>query len=249
MPQLDFARAKDRYNLARLLTLLNKAIAGFGASIEPTGNSYPHWLDDQEFMRIVEPVLDRSMLGLPRLYVLYQLMNVVHGTEGDVAEAGVYRGGSARVIADVLRRQSSTKSLHLFDSFAGLPEPDSRGDAGGDLFARRFATSQEDALLFIRESGYDRIACHPGWIPETLSAFDHDSCHWSFVHLDLDFFQSTLGALKFLVPRLSKDGVILLDDYGGTGTPGVARACREFLGGDLRSLLYLPGGQALLFRR
>ena len=36
---------------------------------------------------------------------------------------------------------------------------------------------------------------------------------FSFVHLDLDLYQSTIDSFKFVKSRLEKNAIILIDDY------------------------------------
>src|SRR6516225_4485441 len=70
----------------------------------------------------------------------YQLLSCARATgkiQGDIAEVGVYRGGSARLLCEV----RGNRSLHLFDTFEGLPptnQIDSRFGAG------QYAASFED---------------------------------------------------------------------------------------------------------
>jgi Macrocin-O-methyltransferase (TylF) len=43
--------------------------------------------------------------------------------QGHIVECGVYRGGSAVVIAEWLPRSSKQREVWLFDVFSGMPEP------------------------------------------------------------------------------------------------------------------------------
>jgi len=36
----------------------------------------------------------------------------------------------------------------------------------------------------------------------------------AFLHLDMDLYAPTLHALRYLYPRMSKGGVLIIDDYG-----------------------------------
>ena len=36
----------------------------------------------------------------------------------------------------------------------------------------------------------------------------------SFLRLDTDFYESTLNELKTLYPKISKNGILMIDDYG-----------------------------------
>ena len=49
---------------------------------------------------------------------------------------------------------------------------------------------------------------------------------FSFVHLDVDLYKSTLDCLKYFYPRVSRGGVIISHDY--PNSDGVNKAFDEF---------------------
>ena len=51
-------------------------------------------------------------------YMIYSLANARSNFKGDMAEVGVFQGGSAKIICEAKK----SSKLHLFDSFEGLPE-------------------------------------------------------------------------------------------------------------------------------
>lgn len=70
-------------------------------------------------------ILDNSLADyLPsqtkkECYNLYKLIKQTDCIEGDVAEVGVYEGGSSFVIN---KAKSKNKKLYLFDTFCGLQD-------------------------------------------------------------------------------------------------------------------------------
>ena len=50
---------------------------------------------------------------------------------------------------------------------------------------------------------------------------------YSFVHLDFDLFTPTLDVIKFIIPRLEKNAIMLLDDYNLINQEGVKWAVGE----------------------
>jgi hypothetical protein len=58
--------------------------------------------------------------------MIYSLARYAKRLSGDFAESGVYRGGSALLLGQTLH--DTQKKLYLFDSFQGLPTPDSNHD-------------------------------------------------------------------------------------------------------------------------
>ena len=50
-------------------------------------------------------------------YLIYSITNTQKNLEGDMAEVGVYQGGSAKLICEA----KGKSNLYLFDTFEGLP--------------------------------------------------------------------------------------------------------------------------------
>jgi hypothetical protein len=161
---------------------------------------------------------DRVGQQLEELYVLYHLVTCSHTLPGDIAEVGVYRGGSAKFIATL----KGNRTLHLFDSFQGMLAT----TPGKDFHQNgEFAdTSYESVKQYLRE--FPHIFFHPGWFPQTAESVQDRT--FSLVHLDVDLYQSTLDALTFFYSRLVRGGFLLSHDYHSAACPGVAEAFHEF---------------------
>lgn len=63
---------------------------------------------------------------------------------GDIVEVGVYKGGSAKLI----READKSKSLHLFDTFEGLPSL-SGIDNSDKFYEGQFSGSLEDVKKYL----------------------------------------------------------------------------------------------------
>jgi O-methyltransferase len=149
---------------------------------------------------------------------------------GDIAEVGVYQGGSARLICE----EKCERALHLFDTFDGLPpasEWDPKFREGG------FASSLEKVQDYLRP--FPQVHFHKGLFPE--SARGLDGLSFSFVHLDVDLYQSTLSGLQWFYPRLNRGGVLISHDY--TIARGVRKAFDEFFIDKPECLIELSGSQ------
>jgi hypothetical protein len=51
-------------------------------------------------------------------YQLFATVKAVAKIQGDIAEVGVFKGGSAKLICEA----KGNKRLHLFDTFEGIPK-------------------------------------------------------------------------------------------------------------------------------
>lgn len=79
------------------------------------------------------------------------------------------------------------------------------------------STSHHDLLeAFKRYDLYDdSISLMPGWFSDTLSHMKKNINHIALLRIDADFYQSTMDVLNHLYPKLSENGICIIDDYGG----------------------------------
>ena len=164
------------------------------------------------------PTAPFTALTPGRRQALRDLIPSVRHLPGDLAEFGVYQGGSAGLIAEAVPE----KVLHLFDTFAGLPEDDTA--PGGHHKQGEFACplAQVQANLAGRN-----VRFHPGLFPGTTAGLPAD-LHYCFVHVDCDLYRGTVDAIQYFWPRLVTGGVLLFDDFDWPKCPGVALAVRAF---------------------
>ena len=181
-------------------------------------------LDDGELMLRVMgsdwPFSGLTMVGLERLDDLQACVEsvVADGVEGDVIEAGAWRGGAsilARATLDSLG--ADDRAVWVADSFRGLPQPDPGAfpqDHELDLSKIDFlAVSVEEVRDHFARFGLEEgVVFVEGFFDETLPRLrDH---RWSVVRLDGDTYEATWVGLEHLYPGLSAGGYLIVDDYG-----------------------------------
>jgi hypothetical protein len=160
---------------------------------------------------------------------------------GVMAEAGVYAGGSARLICEV----KGDRPLHLFDVFESLQSPSAAlppGASGQDVrehFGRVHATRASVETLLAE---YPNVHIHTGVVPESAAVVVARES-FSFVHLDLDLARGTREALEFFHPRMLPGGIIVGDDHH---TPPVRDAFAEYFRGRSDTVIVLPWSQVVV---
>jgi O-methyltransferase len=194
---------------------------------------------DEEYRRVRGRVRDYTLLSDERLQVLFQIARATGHLPGDAAEVGVYRGGTAFLLASLFSKQK--RDLHLFDTFCGIPPLADSIDLHreGDFSDTCFSDVKE----FLGE--FDNIRFHLGVFPDSLTP-DATSARYCFVHVDADIYRSVLDSCAFFYPRLANGGMILFDDYGFASCPGVRKAVDEFFTNKRHKPIYLPTGQSLI---
>jgi O-methyltransferase len=169
---------------------------------------------------ISEAVRERTLLDESRLVRLLEMSSEIHSSEipGCIIEVGVYRGGSALLLAQA----NPDREILLFDTFEGIPhEPwDLDAHKKGD-FPASFAEVSE---LF---SGFPNVRIHAGVFPLTCPK---GMGPVALAHIDVDMERSVWDSIIFLWPLVTPGGFMVFDDYAAEGCRGVRRAVDEMFG-------------------
>lgn len=168
--------------------------------------------------------------------LIFLLASVAQKLPGDFAEVGVYKGNTAKLVAEV----KGIKALHLFDTFEGLPAFSSVDDFA--LSEQQYAESLPNVRAYLDK--YSNIHFYKGMFPDTATPVEKKQ--FAFVHLDLDLYQSTLDSLKFFYPRMSPRGMIISHDYSTIS--GVRQAFDEFFADKPELILEMPTSQCLIVK-
>lgn len=183
---------------------------------------------DAAFLEVADPLREsrRTMLGYDRLFTLWQAAGNVAGLGLPAVEVGSFRGGSAALIADALRRAGSAAvELHVVDTFAGhIDDSFTSHDAEAQRGKFR-GTNVDDVRQFL--AAYPGVQVHQGDAAAVVRAWPER--RYGLVHIDVDLYGPTRDCLEYFGPRLAEGGVVVVDDYGSPTCPGVDTATQEFL--------------------
>lgn len=203
---------------------------------------YSPWEGDPGFMEHYRVIQSHTLVSPDRCWILLNFMQHALNLPGDFVELGVFRGGTALLAARVLAQRGDKRTLHLFDSFAGMPVT-SKGEpyVSGD-----FGQTSEASVRKLVETTSVSLQMHVGFIPDTFRNLELPQL--AFAHIDVDLYKSVLDCIEFVYPRLAPGGIIVFDDYG---FPGCVRA-REAVDLAFATLpekpIYLPTGQAVVIK-
>jgi O-methyltransferase len=156
---------------------------------------------------------------------------------GDVAEVGVYMGGSAKIICEA----KGNRRLHLFDTFEGLPEKSETHDSAR-FHKNQYSCTLEPVKRLLNK--YPNVFFYKGMFPSTAGPINDTP--FSFVHLDVDLYDSTKNCLEFFYPRMNKGGVIISHDY--VNSKGVKTAFHEYFEHKPTPVLELADNQCLVMK-
>ena len=203
--------------------------------------TYSPWFEEP-FRARYERIRSRTLVSEDRCYVIHQLARWARHLDGDFAECGVYKGGTALLIAETLAEAGIEKRFDLFDTFTGMPDPGgpshhAQGDFGD--------VSLEEVKSVLR--GHPGVAFHPGFIPDTFAGLEDAS--FAFSYVDVDIYPSVRDCCTFLYPRTTHGGILLFDDYGLPAYQAEARrAVDEFFSDKPESPVVLGSGQCFVLK-
>ncbi len=148
---------------------------------------------------------------------------------GDVVECGVWRGGNI-ILARMLAPE---RVCWLYDTFTGMHNP-GRYDItrkGSRIDVGKSAVALDAVVANLAETGtldLNKLRFVSGPVESTLRGSDLPQ-QIALLRLDTDWYQSTKVELEVLWPRVSKEGVMIVDDYWHW--QGARKAVDEFFYG------------------
>jgi O-methyltransferase len=212
-----------------------------GYEIRRKTNEYPDF--DADLLALCDRVRPYTLTSNERIAALVCATEYVvrKGLRGDFVECGVWRGGSAMVMALTLQRLGAAeRRLWLYDVFSHFPEPgaedvDLWGRSSEEMVADRkgpppMTPSAQEVRATVAGTGYDpsRLVLVEGRVEDTIPA--HAPEEIALLRLDTDWYSSIKHELEHLYPRVQTDGVLIIDDYGHY--PSARQAVDEYFADD-----------------
>lgn len=209
-----------------IINVVNKLAKPFGYGLirQDTGFS-------ELELEIFERVAPFTMTSKARLAGVIDAVQYIVANQipGDIVECGVWRGGSMMAAALMLKKLGDTsRKLHLFDTFEGMPPPSGfdlayDGRAAQEILDQTTRkegpgvwaiASFEDVRKNLMGIGYpqENLRFVQGKVEDTLP--QNAPASIALLRLDTDWYESTQHEMLHLYPRLSNRGVLIIDDYG-----------------------------------
>jgi len=193
---------------------------------------------DPLFKTYYEACRDRIRLSLEALYDLWWTCQFVcaNNFRGDIVELGVWQGGALEMIGYALNEFKGKNRVVGYDSFEGHPEPEATevdiwGNNMRDKYlelksaGEKWAFADYDEVNKRLQSIYKNVRLVKGvFNNSTDTSFITEI---SILRLDLDWYEPTKTALKKLYGKISKGGVLIIDDYGHHS--GARKATDEYI--------------------
>lgn len=173
-----------------------------------------------------------------QMETILDLCQIVHSflevqeLEGDIVEFGCFQGH----VSKILQLISPDKSVHVYDSFEGLPI---RSEVDNNTaFAGMMSTSVESLIENFSNDKIPLPQIHQSWFEDLLQ--DDIPEKISFAYLDGDLYESIKCSLNLIYDNVIKQGIIMIDDYGNEWK-GVKIAVDEFFSNKPETVKIMAG--------
>lgn len=172
-----------------------------------------------------------------RTYCLLYFAELSSAAEGDYLELGCHTGFTAAQVIKKVDFVQLSKKYFLYDLFEWK-----EGDGHPKLDGHNNPKMCEDVIS--RFAMHDFVKVVKGSVPQSFAqAFPNKV---AFAHIDMNHPEPEAGALEIVLPKLSKGGVIVLDDYGWLGYIKQKIAIDPIVKKYNLSVLELPTGQGII---
>ena len=174
---------------------------------------------------IISDQIDRRELRVLMLQLEHRLRE---NPAGNIVEFGCYVGTTTLFIRRLCDAYTFAGELHVYDSFAGLPEKTHEDSSvvGEQFVAGALQASRKTLLQNFKKAGLCPPIVHKNWFNELAPNDVPDEIFFAF--LDGDYYESIRDSLRLVTQKLRSQATIIVDDYANEALPGAARATDEW---------------------
>ena len=187
--------------------------------------------------KTLETCSNFSMTGFDRMFFLIKAINQIHidNVEGDFVECGVWRGGNLILFQKLIEKLNiKNKKIFAYDTFEGMTTPGNSDfsvnnekalniinnlkkkniDPAKNIVLAKCDLENVKYNYYKNTKKNNNLILIKGDVEKTLKIKKNLPKKISILRLDTDWYKSTKIELETLFPLLSKNGILIIDDYG-----------------------------------
>jgi hypothetical protein len=178
--------------------------------------------------KIIRKSLNYSMTNNLRMFTLIKAFKYIikNKIKGDFVECGVWKGGNLILLQNLIEKYAIyNKKIYAYDTFMGMSKfsksdyTDNFVHASDVLKADKktlcYSSLEDFKNNFYSNTKFNKnLTIIKGEVEKTLREKKNVPKKISILRLDTDYYSSTKIELEILWPRLSKGGILIIDDYG-----------------------------------
>jgi O-methyltransferase len=215
-------------------------------SIYSDVSTYAPWNSDLEFQTVYKRVQGNTLVDLYRCYELWTLVGQTQKLGGAILEVGVWRGGTGALMAKRDQLTAGKNSVYLCDTFEGVVKA---GSPDGHYKGGEHADTSEPVVEdLLRALALPNVRILKGIFPDQTARMIDLDTRFRLCHIDVDVYQSAKDVMSWIWDRMVPGGMIVYDDYGFHGCPGITRYVNEQASESDRLILHNLNGHAIVIK-
>ena len=204
---------------------------------------YLPWKNDKIFIDSFSQIEENTINPKSRLYTIYEYSKFYLNKNSTFIEVGSWKGGVSGLVA--LTNIDKNIDIYSCDTFSGVKKSSNK-----DSFFKNdeYNDATPNDIKKIEDIVKTKINIVEGIFPASFKNISLNK-PLSMAHIDVDTYLSAKESFEFLSKLLVKDGLIILDDYGGWFTDGVTKFGNELKEDKRFHVVPNHIGQLIIFRR
>jgi O-methyltransferase len=184
-------------------------------------STYSPWLNDDAFLKTYDIIKVNTLVDIYRCYELWQISKNLQHNNAAIIEVGVWRGGTAGLLA---RANDNNSPVYLCDTFEGVAKAGEKDNqyTGGE-HADTSVETVENLMKKLDISGYHILK---GIFPD-VNANLLEREQFKICHIDVDVYNSAKDIFNWVWQRMIVGGVVVFDDYGFAACAGITTLVNE----------------------
>ncbi|MBK8787120.1 MAG: class I SAM-dependent methyltransferase [Chitinophagaceae bacterium] len=184
-------------------------------------STYSPWLNDELFMKTYDVIKDNTLVDIYRCFELWQISKRLKNSTAAIIEVGVWRGGTAALLA---KANNNNSPVYLCDTFEGVAKAGEKDNQykGGE-HADTSIETVEKLMSQVGISGYHILK---GIFPDVNADKVADQ-KFKICHIDVDVYDSAKDIFNWVWQRMIVGGVVVFDDYGFAACAGITQLVNE----------------------
>ena len=209
--------------------------------------NYAPWFEDAGFQKIYSHAKKNTLVDIYRCYELWELTETIHRRNPNASfiEIGVWRGGTASIIARKLSLLNAQTNLFLADTFTGVAKATDMDKfyKGGE-----HADTSLEVVESLLKDQYEHIKILTGIFPDETGHLISGNEKFGYCHIDVDVYKSAKDIVDWIWDKMIVGGIIIFDDYGFHTCDGITTYVNEQKQLTDRAIIHNLNGHAIMMK-
>ena len=197
------------------------------------------WIYNKKFADFYQIVKNFTLLDEARAFTLWQVSENLKNINASIIDVGCLMGGSGFILS----KNNKKGNVLLFDSFDGFKKDDGLHKKKIFFFNDINLVKKNIKKLKLKKT-YVEKTYFPKNIKRKISKI-------KICHLDVNTYNDTKKAFKWIEKKMVKNGVIIFDDFGIWGVDGIKKFIYSIEKEKSKKYLFIKNyfGQCILIKK